>query len=115
MKADAIEPVWLRDLAGIWAADDLRQATARMGFAPVSPMFAFMGVAEDTDSDGSYSPLEVQAMRQALDELHDALPDLWAAFVKAFKPWTRDVEPGTPEQVQAACTLLADRVDELVG
>lgn len=110
-----IDPPWVEDLLGVWAADDLRAATRRLGFASVSPMFA-RGVSEAEDEDGSYSGAEVAALKAAVERLRREHEEEWRAVQRAFRPWTRHAIDGGDDLalVQRAATRLAAWVDEAV-
>ena len=112
-----IEPEWVEDLLGLWAATDATSMADKLGHGRASPMFVMWGVVDDgVDSDGSYSSMEVAAMRHAVDCLRDSHPEMYRAILATFKPWTgiaADAE--TLRLARCAATVLAAYVDRMVG
>ena len=107
---------WVEDLVGLWAVGDLSGQTRQLGWPAVSPMFSRLGEAAEVDSDGSYSQLEVIAMRQAIERLGLEHPAELDALLYRFKPWaiaSRGLEP-RPDLVALALARLAEWVDRAV-
>ena len=111
-----IEPDWVEDLLGIWAAADATGASGR-GHDRACPMFKMWGVVDDQrdDADDSYSSVEVMAMRQALEALRGSRPELYQAVLATFKPWTGiEANSVTVTQAKEAGMWLAQMVDSIM-
>jgi hypothetical protein len=110
-----LEPTWVEDLLGLWSSSDLERTTAHLGFPSVSPMFGRLGVADEVDSDGSYSHAEVKCLRDQLERMLHEHPDEWAAIQRAFRPWTRHAIEGGPADGEHEVLLrAAKRLSEWV-
>lgn len=111
-----IQPDWVEDLLGIWAAADAAGGAPR-GHDSACPMFRLWGVVDGdrNDEDDSYSGGEVVAMRQALERLRDERPSEYLAILATFKPWAGlEATEATAEMARSAGALLARWVDEIM-
>lgn len=112
-----IQPDWVEDLLGIWAAADATGASGR-GHDGACPMFRLWGVVDDSrdDAEDSYSSAEVVAMRAAIERLQVERVDHYMAVLAAFKPWTGlEADSRTAELARQAGAMLAEWVDQALG
>lgn len=111
-----LQPDWIEDLLGLWAASDAGAVTRKLAWSTASPMFAMWGVVDnEVEQDGSYSAVEVNAVRSAIERLRNERPDMWEAVLATFKPWAGiEANAGTLALAKEAGPMLAAWVDEIV-
>jgi hypothetical protein len=114
-----IEPDWVGDLLGQWAAKDWNDAQQDLGFPTVSPMFAkAVGTSTEWEDPTGYSHAELRAMVAAVEWLQLHHPEHWRALSREFRTWTRrtlDEKPGDRERVLEAGRLIEKYIDDVLG
>lgn len=114
MRRLGLEPAWVEDLLGIWAASDATGGAR--GLSGASPMFRLWGVVSDShdDTDDGYSSAELAALRLELEWLQVQHEPMWLAIVATFKPWRAGppADDETKRLAMRAARLLASRVDK---
>ena len=90
-----------------------RDHALKLGWASTSPMFGRLGAPEETDSDASYSDMELVAMGQAVERLKAEHPDEWHALTVHLKPHLAAAS-ACPALLAAAGQRLADWVDTAI-
>lgn len=114
-----IQPDWVGELLGQWAARDWLETQQELGFPSVSPMFAkAVGSSFEVEDVTGYSHAELRAMVAAVDWLHLHHPDHWRALSREFRGWTRrtlDPRPGDTDRVLEAGRLLEKYIDDFLA
>jgi hypothetical protein len=114
-----IEPDWVGELLGQWAAKDWADAQHDLGFPTVSPMFAkAVGTSFELEDVTGYSHAELRAVVAAVDWLKLHHPDHWRALSREFRTWTRrtlDEKSGDRERVLEAGRMLEKYIDDVLG
>lgn len=110
-----IQPEWAEDLLSMWALSDATGGAR--GHDRACPMFKLWGVVDgDRDeSDDSYSSVELDAMRQALEAMREQSPEDYMAIVATFKPWAGiQASEETAARARRAGLALAMAVDKIM-
>lgn len=114
-----LEPDWIGELLGQWAAGDWADARQDLGYPTVSPMFKkIVGNVTEFEDVTGYSSAELRAVSKAVDWLHEEHPEHWRALCREFRSWTRktlEKKDGDDLLVIEAGKLLAFRVDDLLS
>ena len=114
-----IEPDWVGELLGQWAASDWRDAQQDLGFPSVSPMFAkAVGSSFETEDVTGYSHAELRAMVAGVDWLQLNHPEHYRALSREFRTWTRrtlEQRDGDDQLVMEAGRFLEKFIDETLG
>lgn len=114
-----IEPDWVGELLGQWAAKDWADAQHDLGFPTVSPMFAkAVGTSFELEDVTGYSRAELRAMVAAVDWLKLHHEDHWRALSREFRTWSRrtlEEKPNDRELVLEAGRMLEKYIDDVLG
>jgi hypothetical protein len=114
-----LQPEWVGELLGQWAAADWRDAQQDLGFPTVSPMFSkAVGFATESEDVTGYSHAELRAMVAAVDWLQLTYPDHYRALSREFRGWTRrtlEAKDGDRERVLEAGRMLEKYIDNVLG
>lgn len=114
-----IQPEWVGELLGQWAASDWRDAQQDLGYPSVSPMFAkTVGATFQAEEVTGYSHAELQAMIAAVEWLHLTHQDHWRALSREFRGWTRSTleeRPNDRELVLEAGRMIEKYIDDVLG
>lgn len=114
-----LQPDWVGELLGRWAAQDRHDAVGDLGFSSVSPMFArVLGVGAESEDVTGYSHTEVRAMAAAVEWLQLHHPEHWRALSREFRPASRATLPersGDTALLVEAGHMLAKYIDEVLG
>lgn len=114
-----LQPDWVGELLGQWAAKDWSDAQHELGFASVSPMFAkAVGTSFECEDVTGYSHAELRAMVAGVDWLQLNHPEHWRALSREFRTWTRrtlERKDGDDTLVLEAGRLLEKYIDETLG
>lgn len=112
-------PDWVRDLLGLWAAQDWAGSQGELGFPPVSPMFAkAVGNSIEAEDVTGYSSEELRVMGQAIDFLQAHHPEHWRALSRSFRPWTRRTlvaKQGDEALAIEAAIMIGNFIDHRLG
>lgn len=114
-----IEPDWVGELLGQWAAHDWADARGDLGYPTVSPMFAkAVGTSFELEDVTGYSRAELRAMVAAVDWLKLNHEDHWRALSREFRTWSRrtlEAKEGDRERVLEAGRMLEKYIDDVLG
>jgi len=114
-----MQPDWVNDLLGQWAAGEWRDVQQDLGFPSVSPMFAkAVGSAFEAEDVTGYSHAEVRAMTAAVDWLQLHHTEHYRALSRQYRAWTRSTlerKDGDRELVLEAGRMLEKYIDEVLG
>ena len=108
---------WVKDLLGLWAGKDWRDAHMPLGLPAVSPMFRHAIGSQPEEELSGYSTVEVKAMAEAVDWLSEQYPDHWRALSREIRPWTRrDLQKTDNDEqlVAEAMKFLEKYVDDVL-
>jgi hypothetical protein len=114
-----IQPDWVGELLGQWAAKDWSDAQHDLGFPTVSPMFAkAVGTSFESEDVTGYSRAELRAMVAGVDWLQLHHPEHYRALSREFRTWTRRTlarRDGDDQLVREAGRMLEKYIDETLG
>lgn len=111
-----LEPQWVAELLGAWAASEWAGPRAELGY----PAAASFSPLPDHDAEGvaGVSPAEIRAVAMAIDWLALAHPDHWRALNIVLRPrlMSGHVRGVRDDALIAECApMIAAYIDRVLG